>query len=564
MDLILQQQIARARRRMNAELFLRRLVACSLAGLSVACLAIAVPKLFPVNNLPAAWGWWWLGGGTVAACLSALVWCVWRPATPQEAAEEIDRRFGLRERVASSLSLGPHVDSAAAQAVLHDAARAVQRVHVAERFGVSAGRRAWTPLVPLALAAGLMLFVDNREAQSRVEATTAADQVATERAAQSLRERLVERQKQAAQQGLKDAEQLFRELEREAERLAVDKEADRKQALVRLTDLAQQLEQRRERLGDGSELRKELANLKQLQQGPAESLTKALQQGDWQRAQQELNRLQQQLEQGQLSESDRDQLQRQLEQVRQQLEQAAAEREQARQDLAEQVERLKQQGELSAAAQMQQKLAQLQQQQAQSDRAQQLAEQMGQCQQALQQGDAQAAAEAMQKMAGELAQLQQAAAEGELLATAMEQIDMAKEAMACSQCAGEGCAECQGGNPSQSAQASAAQTPTAGQGKGQMPGPGQGEGPGGGTRPDEENPTQFRDSTVKQQPGAGASVWAGEAEGANLRGQVREAVKQEMEASTVAPADPLAVEQLPKARRQHVEEYFNRLREGQP
>ena len=54
----------------------------------------------------------------------------------------------------------------------------------------------------------------------------------------------------------------------------------------------------------------------------------------------------------------------------------------------------------------------------------------------------------------------------------------------------------------------------------------------------------------------------GEADGPNIRGQVGEAVKQEMTASASKPADPTVVEQLPKSRREHAEEYFNLLREG--
>ena len=54
----------------------------------------------------------------------------------------------------------------------------------------------------------------------------------------------------------------------------------------------------------------------------------------------------------------------------------------------------------------------------------------------------------------------------------------------------------------------------------------------------------------------------GEAEGPNIRGQVGEAIKEEMAASASEPADPTVVEQLPKSRREHAEEYFNRLREG--
>ena len=58
-------------------------------------------------------------------------------------------------------------------------------------------------------------------------------------------------------------------------------------------------------------------------------------------------------------------------------------------------------------------------------------------------------------------------------------------------------------------------------------------------------------------------VFEGEADGPNFRGQVGESIKQEMTASVAEPADPTVVEQLPKSRREHAEEFFNLLREGQ-
>jgi hypothetical protein len=89
-----------------------------------------------------------------------------------------------------------------------------------------------------------------------------------------------------------------------------------------------------------------------------------------------------------------------------------------------------------------------------------------------------------------------------------------------------------------------------------------GAGRGFGPRPDEKNDTNLRDSRVRQNVGKGASVVTGEAVGPNARGQVGEAIKQEMAASASEPADPTVVEQLPKSRREHAEDYFNQLREG--
>jgi YidC/Oxa1 family membrane protein insertase len=70
------------------------------------------------------------------------------------------------------------------------------------------------------------------------------------------------------------------------------------------------------------------------------------------------------------------------------------------------------------------------QQQAQMNRLQQLAQQMAQAQQALQQGDGQKAANAMAQMAQQLDQMQKDMDEMKMLDAAMNQLDMAKDAMA--------------------------------------------------------------------------------------------------------------------------------------
>ena len=92
------------------------------------------------------------------------------------------------------------------------------------------------------------------------------------------------------------------------------------------------------------------------------------------------------------------------------------------------------------------------------------------------------------------------------------------------------------------------------------PGNGMGPGRGFGPRPDEKNDVGFRDSRVRAKPGRGSAVVVGEADGPNIRGRVVEAIKEQMATDTSKPADPLAVEQLPKSRREHAEEYFNSLR----
>jgi hypothetical protein len=547
MDQIL-AQVKQAQRRLWLELFLNRLMRCWFAALAVAVLAIAAPKLVAIENLPSGWTVLCLGVSLAAGLVVACAWTWLRGRSRLDAAVELDSRFGLKERVASSLSLTPAVaETPAGRALMADALRAVRRVNVHDRFPVQVDRRGWLPLVAALLAFVLVTIVENRPAQSSVDPHAqqhAQEQIDT--AAKKLRERMVEHRQEAAAKGLKDAEGLFRELEKQTEKLAQASQADRKQALVKLNDLAKQLEERRRQLGGAQQMRKQLDQMSGLNRGPADKMVDAMRKGDWQAAQQEAEKLGEQLEQGELDESAKKELAQQLKQIQEKSAEASAARAQAMDQLKQQVAQQQQQGDLERAGQSQQKLEQMQAQQQQASKLNQLAQLAGECQQRMKEGDKAGAAKALNAMTQQMQQMQLAQAEGKMLDESLEQMQMAKSAMACQQCQGQGCEACQG----------AGSAPRKGQG------PGIGVGSGPGSRPGAMDNVKYQDQRVRQKPGPGSAVVVGEAAGPNLRLRVSEAVQEEMAAQSREPADPQVLEQLPKSRREHAQEYFNLLREG--
>ena len=360
---------------------------------------------------------------------------------------------------------------------------------------------------------------------------------------------MAERRKQAEKKGLKDAEGIFKELEKQTEKMAEATDASRKKSLVKLNDLAKQLEKRRQQLGGDKELRKQFQKLNNLNRGPADKALEAMKKGNWKMAISELNKLKEKIESGKLDEQAKKELQQQLEQLKKQLTEASEARKQAMENLKKQIEQQRQQGNLAKAGELQQKLDQMQKQQQQMNQMAQMAQTMGECQQCMQQGDKEGAAKAMSEMMEQMQQMQQAMEEAELMEMAMDQLQMAKDAMGCQQCQGKGCQACQGGGSSDTFS--------------DQSGSGMGAGEGYGPRPDEKNDTNFRDSRVRQKPGRGAAVIVGEADGPNRRGEVVEALKEQMESLESEDADPVVVEKLPKSHREHAEEFFNRLREGQ-
>jgi hypothetical protein len=549
----LRQQVARARRRLVLEQFLGRLTWCLLAALTLAAVAVAVPRLVATNGLPANWDMIWLLGALGAGFIGAAAWTLLSNRSSLEAAIEIDRRFELRERIASSLSLtGDEQESEAGRAVVNDALRAVRRIDVDEKFRVRLDRRAWWSLVPAVVVFVLVMFVDNRSAESSLDPNAPANVAKqVKQSAESLRKKIEEQRKKAEERDLKQAQDLFKQIEKATRELSQKQGVDRTKAHVKLNNVAQQLEQRRQQLGGKDSLKQQFQNMKNLGAGPAEKAAQAMKQGDWKKALAEVDKLAKDLRDGKLDKKAQEQLAQQLKKMQEKLEAAAQAHEQAMEDLKKQIEQQRQQGNLAKAGQLQQKLDQLQRMMPQMNRMQQMARQMAQAQQALQQGEGQNAADAMNQLAQQLDQMEQDMNEMEMLDAALDELDMAKNAMACEDCMGDGCPACRGN-----------------MGFGDNinfngePGIDMGAGRGIGPRPHERNPTNLRDTRVQQKTRRGAATFAGMVEGPNIKGDVIHSIQEEMSTLTVDPADPLTSERLPNSRRQHAEQYFEMLREG--
>ena len=76
------------------------------------------------------------------------------------------------------------------------------------------------------------------------------------------------------------------------------------------------------------------------------------------------------------------------------------------------------------------------------------------------------------------------------------------------------------------------------------------------------NPTNLRETRVRQKPRQGAATFGGLVDGPNIKGDVAQAIKEEMATLEAEPADPLTSERLSSSRREHAEQYFKLLREG--
>jgi hypothetical protein len=552
------KQVRRARWRLIGEQFASRLVWTALAAFLVAAVGIGIKKLVAIEYDGWVWSWSWLGGAAAVAVIAAAVWTYLSRRTEIDAAIEIDKRFELKERVSSALALGEaDRQTEFGQALTADAIARINRIDVAERFRWSPSRRALLPIASAALAVGLLLVPDKiAPEQAAASSSQQAARKQIEQSSQQLRKKLDEKRRDAEKKQLKDAADLFTKIE-EGVRETVKAEAtDRKQAVVKLNNLADEIKERRQKLADLARMKPDLAELKKVKDGPAAKLADALKNADLPQAMKEIEQLKEQLRSDKLDPKQAEKLVEQLRQMQDKLNQARANQEKAKEQVEKQLSEARKAGDQARADELQRKLESLERQLGDREQLKKMAEKLGDCAKALSEGKKGEADAALRSMADDLRQMSQQLEEGQMLEEALDQIAQAKNSMACKECEGEGCSACQGGGKGQSK--------LAGKGKGDNregePGDGLGRGKGFGERPENKNDTKFYDSTVKGNVGKGKSVTVGEADGPNIRGKVSQAIRTVEAPGETRQDDPQANRRLPPAEREQVKQYFDALR----
>ncbi|HTQ39876.1 MAG TPA: hypothetical protein VMJ32_12680 [Pirellulales bacterium] len=534
------KQVRKARRRLMLQRFLAALVQSLFVTLAPAAVAIGIQKWLLTNVDGWHWAVCWLVGAVGTAIIAAAVW-TWMHRLPElEAAIEIDRRFGLKERVSSALALtAGELQTPFGRALMDDARGRVDKLEVVGRFPIGLERRAWLPLIPATAAFALCLSADpTRPMQADANANTVAVKQQIDESVKPLQSKLAERAKQAADAGLKDAEDLFKKLEAGTRDLAKKDETDRHEATAKLNDLAQQLEQRRGQLAEGERLKEQLAGMKNLPGGPADKLAQELKNGDFDKALQEIEKLQAQLSQGQLDPDKQKQLAEQFNAMKLALETIADAQQKTEEELQRQLALAIKAGNQDAAKKLQQQLQKLGERQQQMDQLEKMASMFGQASREMKSGDTGQAQAVLSEMAQDLTQSQQELAEMEMLETTLDEIDDAKFAINCPL----GSSACRNGED-----------------RSTKPGSSAG---GDGQIPDALGGSKFFDSKVKQEIGHGAAAITGLVDGPNAKGQVAEEIKSEMEAAKHDSSDPLTGQRLPRQERDHVQQYFDAFRQG--
>jgi len=553
----IKRQVGRARRRLVLEQFFRVVGWSLFTSLLLAAIGLAIPRIWVIGIEQPAWDWSWIGGGVGVGLVMAAIWTYVIRRSRLDAAIELDRRFGLKERVSSTLALTPDErGSDIGKALMTDAIRRVERIDVREQFRVSPTWRLVLPLAP-AIAVIVLALLPNA-ATKTAEATTqppAEIKKQIKTATQKLQEKLRESQKKAEEMGLKDTD-VLKEVNRELDKLVSKDTADRKDALLKINDLAKEIEKRKQELGGADKMRKELDKLKDIAKGPADKMAEALKEGDFGKAQEEMKKLNEELKAGKLSKEDQEKLAKQLEQMKEKMQQAMQDQKEARERLQQQIEQKLAEGNIGEAAKMQQQLDKMNENaKDQQQMMQQLADKFGEAAKALQEGgDPKEAAKQLEKLAQDLEKMQEQLDQLANLEDVLDQLADAKDAMKCANCQGEGCSQCQGDGTGKDDDKMGKN----GNGKNAR-----NRGRGQGLREEEETDKSFYDTRVAADPKAGQSVRIGDASGPNKAGKSQEAIKEEIRASLAKEPDALEDVTLPRDQRENAKQYFERLRKGE-
>ena len=446
---VLQKQVLRALRRLFFHTWLYWLNWTLLACFSACFIGLLIPKIWHIEWSPALgperWTWSWSIGSLLAALLVAT-WIAWiRKPSRLQAAVEIDQRYHLRERCSSALAIADSErQSPAGQALIQDAQKQVDRIDLRDHFPVRpAGQWAWI-LLPLAACIALLWVPDAQPSAVQVLANSAAKQAtnvknATEPILKSVQKKLQE----AEDKGDLEAIDEYKRVEEQLKKLQNKPDLGAKEAIADLNEIKKEMAQKKESLGDSKQMKEAFSNLKDLDQGPAENLANALQEGDFEEAKNEMGKLAQALQSGKLEPEQTEQLQKQFEQMKDSLEKARQKREGLIQEAKNELNTAQSKGDVEKTASLRKKLEKLQEGERMNRAMEKLQDQLEKAQKSMKSGDKNASQEAVQEIQKQLEELsedQQAAKELEKM---IEEIEDAKQSSKCEECDGQGCKECQ-------------------------------------------------------------------------------------------------------------------------
>jgi hypothetical protein len=503
-----------------------------------------------------------------ATLLSATLWSIFRRRPRLAVARELDERARLRESLSTALCV-ERSDDPWARAVVETARDRARRVDIHAALPIRAPRF-WPvpPALLLALAVVWWTFprLDvlglfekkqaDRQQQRELREVKAEVKMHEDKIEELLRKANVE---------LKPEDKAATENAEQAPRSA---EEMRRAAVKKLTSMQDKLGELKtgEKARKMDAMRDALKQLRQPGPGPMENLSRALSQGNFGKAQEELGELAHKLSDGSLSKEQQEQLRQQLEKLGEQLarlaqdqketekklEQAGISKEDAKR-LAADPEALKQALEKMqnlSEEQKRQLLEAVKRQAETSGQCNGMSEAMGKMAQGMTaQGMDKQGTEGMEGMAAQLSEMEMMAAEMAALDAAMGECKGMLARLGQGMCEGGG--ECEGVDMVKPW--SAGDSSKRGRGQG---GPGQGLG-GGATAEEAATSTEksMAQSKMQQGPIVGSRLVYGE----QVKGESVAEFSAAVEAARATAAESVETMQVPREYQDAVKAYFGRL-----
>jgi len=509
-----------------------------------------------------------------AAFLASIVWTAVRRESLAAAAAILDQAAGLRERLSSSQYCLTSEDPFA-RAVVADAERFGASISVRQHIRLTVPRPLGFTIGSIVLAAATFLVP-----QGLLKSSEAVE-VAKKTAEREETKIAVKRQLEEVRK-LAEPTPVAWDLKEDLENLdkleggRLERPADiRHEALKKIDKLEDAIKQKRasDQYDAVPELRKTLRGLKvpKTSEAPTQKLAKALNEGDFKTAKEEIQSLKEQLatlkseedkELVQKMSQQLDELAKQLEKLRndeklaQKLEQSGLKKEDVERLLErlnkEDLEQLKKQLEEKGLNQQQiEKIAkQLQQRQNAGSAAKKLAQGMKQAAASSSAGQTGEAMDGLTKAEQQLSELEQLEQEMNQLDSTMAALQDAKNNLdkPCPSCNGTGtqdgqrCARCSGGG-----------------GSGGMGPLGQGR---GGRAPEEPTDTAFKIERGKVHTGKGAIVGQFLFEGEQVKGDVPSSFTETVSAAEREASDLIHRDRVPRQYHKAVKAYFSSIQES--
>lgn len=539
--------IGRAWRRMRFQRFLAALVWCWGATLLIVAGVILYEKITEKYLPGPAWLPFAVAAGV--GLLAAALIAIFSGATKVDAAIAIDLRFGLNDRLATTLTLPEELrETPAGKALLSDTIAHIGSLDIPSKFNLALPRRAWVTLVPACLAIGLLFMNPLSQSLASIQGkkTEIVKKDVAVKQMQTIAKSMAQKQKDAETQQLSaETQKILAEVAKAAEKLAKSPPTEKDKAMLEVNKLQNALKERQKQVGNSEQIAKQLQQMKDLaNSGPAEEFAKDLAKGDFQKAATEMKQLAEKLRSGKLDEKQKKELQSQLAEMKKQLEKLSN-MDQRKKQLDEalkngaitQEQHQKQMDKLAEQAKNLQKMGEM-------------AQQLQKAADAMAKGDMKKAADAMGMTQEQLQDLAKQAQELESLDSALADLQDAKNGMA-----NDGMNQL--GDKMSGMQ---------GLGMGNRPGSGNGlgRGRGQGDRPEAEDKTAMYGSKTKAVLNKGKAIVDGTAPaGKQTAGVSLIEVQGTVEASAAEQADALSNQKIPKAVKKHAINYFDMIRKGQ-